>query len=181
MKAIRPHAKHVRDQQLLRVAMDQGYLRLFETPGVNVHVEKEWIDQHARYSDIDPREAEGHHRVKIAVAERLDDVGFPIERIENSDDDPARPYLYGGFEMDTPFGVADIGIPEAGVYAEIGRVNPYRILTAFGLQATLIRGVWHDEDRDTRRVYSVPVEGADREASTLTVYEFRRGPELSPE
>lgn len=176
--ALVAQAKHVRDKELVRTAIDEGFLELRRHDVDEPLVRDEWLNHHLAHARIDPHEREWHRRLKVQVARHLDELGFNVPTMQNPDNGGTPSFLYDAFEVDSPYGTADVGVPSAGVYAECGKTNPQRVLAAFGLVATIIRGVWREYDTDTQRFVTVPDRRQDKDAPVLTFFEFRRGPKL---
>lgn len=179
--ALVAQAKHVRDKELVRTAIEQDYLRLYRHDVDEPLVKDDWLDQHLAHASIDPHEREWHRKLKVQVARHLDELGFEVPRMENPVNGDTPPFLYDAFEVESPYGSADVGVASEGIYAECGKTNPQRVLAAFGLVATIIRGVWQEYETETQRFVTVPDRRQDEDRPVLTFFEFTRGPKLERE
>lgn len=177
-RALLSQPKEDRTKELVRLAIEDDYLRVFRVDVDPEGVSERWVDDHLTYTEVDPHERDWHRRQKIEVARYLDGQGYDVPKVDNPNVDPSTPnFLFDAFEVEGPYGKADVGLPDEGVYAECGRTNPYRVLSAYGLVATLIRGMWQDEETNTQEMILVPYQKY-REEMTLSLFFFRRGPDL---
>lgn len=171
-------AKHKHTTQLVRMAMEEGYIRGYRRIVPTPEVSDSWLEAHVQNGVTDPHERERHRKLKLCTARHLHDNGIDLATVENpaqEDGDP--PYLFDCFEQDAPYGTADIASPDGKLVVEVGKTNPERVISAFGLVATLIRGIWQDKEVGTRGMVTVPYAKQDV-GPELKLFEFRRGPEL---
>lgn len=170
-------AKHKLTTEIIRMAIDDGLLAGVKKTLNVPPVSQSWLDTHAEHVTIDPHERERHRRLKLRVARHLyEEEGVDLATVSNPDAGTDPSYLFSCFEIECPYGHADIGAPTDGVYVEVGKTNPERVTSAFGLVATIFRGIWRDRPTNTERMITVPYPT--RETEELRLFEFQKGPEL---